>query len=70
MFALRVDRQNLLVINMKIKLEYNNLTITIEADSLETICDAVITGGEVLQTLKKLGYGYPKVTWDQDVKDS
>lgn len=51
---------------MKIKLEYIHLEITIEASTLETAIDAIITGASVLSKLQELGYGKPKITMDME----
>ena len=52
---------------MKIKLEYNNLTITIEATTVETTLDAMLAGTAVLEALKREGHGNPKFEWDMSI---
>jgi hypothetical protein len=55
---------------MKIKLEYMDLTIIIEATTIETASHAIIAGASVLKTLQELGYGNPKVEMKlEDLKD-
>ena len=49
---------------MKITLEFSDLTITIEAETLETACDAIMVGASTLKTLQELGHGKPKIKWN------
>ena len=51
---------------MKIKIEFNNLTIEIEAKTRETVFDAFLAGSATLKELQSLGYGKPKVTMDME----
>lgn len=55
---------------MKLKLEWNHLTITIQAESDEAMIDAIMTGASCLKTLKELGYGNPKTSLDFDEEKS
>lgn len=55
---------------MKIKLTYNNLTVTIEAKGLSGSVDAIMIGSAVLTKTTELECGKPKLEMDsEDLKE-
>lgn len=54
---------------MKIELEYNNLTIHIDAKDLTSSLDAILVASAVLTQTQKLGYGTPNVKMDMKLDD-
>lgn len=56
---------------LEITIEYSNLKITIQSTALTTDIDAITCSSAIFQTMKKEGYGNPKLSMKEtEAKDN